>query len=175
VKIGSKNALGLERLAEAIRKMAVRKEVTYQELLELATASAEGKRHLGEDSTHEPLEMFENERYRPGIGWSSGYLLATERTIFSDRQVHMAGRKVVCISSCSCRILLQGRNGTSTFTEFAQKLGAEDAGGWQLDRGWMNVCNEGWQYANDFSKFEGHLKQGRSNCKAKTLHFVRRS
>jgi hypothetical protein len=133
--------------------MAVKKQVTYQELLQLAADSEEGKRNLGDEGPRQPVEMFENERYRPGIGWSGGYLLATERSTFSNRQ---------------------GRLGAYTFNACAQKLSVEDSSGWQLDRHWMDVDDDGWQYANDFGKFEGHLKEGRSNSKPKTMHFVRR-
>ena len=66
IRIGNKKALGEERLGEALRQIAIAKDVTYQELLQLVVGSEQWKRRL---QGAKQDEIYENERYRPGVGW----------------------------------------------------------------------------------------------------------
>jgi hypothetical protein len=141
VKLSNKKALSLERFQEALRQMAVKKKITLDELL---------------NSSHtkdSEAEIFENERYRPGVGWSCKYLLGTDRKNFSDRP---------------------GKKCASKFTQLAQQLGINMVANWEIDRTWVRCDNDGWSYARDFKSFNWHLKKGRSKSKPKMLYFVRR-
>ena len=53
-------------VGEALRQIAIAKDVTYQELLQLVVGSEQWKRRL---QGAKQDEIYENERYRPGVGW----------------------------------------------------------------------------------------------------------
>jgi hypothetical protein len=141
VKLSNKKALSFERFQEGLRQMAVKKTVCLEDFLKIA------------DSKSSEAEIFENERYRPGVGWSGKYLLATDRKNFGDRV---------------------GKGGAAKFTQYAQQLGVKMVTDWEIDRTWVRCDNDGWSYARDFKSFNRHLKQGKSKSKPKMLYFVRR-
>lgn len=98
------------------------------------------------------IEVFENERYQPASGWSSGGLMITDRNTFSTEN---------------------GRVGWKTLDSAASDLisfGWEwKSAEWDVDSNFHNTDVDGWSYCTNFGNFDN------GSCETKgMLHFVRR-
>lgn len=95
-------------------------------------------------------EVFENERYMPMFGWSSSYLLPSDRRRWST---------------------MEGRNSSDTFPEVKAL-----PPGWQWDGDWMvdleGAGKDGWLFAIDFDAYQRDSKSGKNKCSP--LCYVRR-
>lgn len=96
------------------------------------------------------VELFECERYRPMLGWSSDYLLPTDKNAYRVRACKKTWRS---ISEAESALLAPGWS-----WEESRDVGGKVVG-WEVDADGKRTDTEGWIYGANFSSnFEGSAK-----------------
>jgi hypothetical protein len=93
-----------------------------------------------DEDSFKAIEIYENQRYQPFLGWGSskpGHLLPTDRRQWSDEKANMRGGKL----NSKTRPAVVERNGWVVFEDTSRKIdeGGTGKGGWVYGVDWSTL------------------------------------